>query len=333
MELIKVNNYPVPKEVEIPESAPLSSSDHENNVFIEANTIPCTFSEMRKNHIIPSFAKDGEALISHTDFIEVVAEKASEIFIGEQINDPIIRLSHEIQGRIPSAKNKPAKELLPHERTLYYERMMFAIEVPTITGNIEGNDLSLTIGGVKSYSEDNLYGRSGTEQHFKLFIGFKNKVCTNLCISTDGLLGSIAIKNIDQLKMYAKLLFEQFNYGLLITSLKGLAQQEISENKFATLVGRCRMYNHLSRSVQNNVPLMQFGEVQMGNVVSNYYKNENFSKQADGSISLWKLYNLFTGANKSSYIDSFAYKAVNAFSFVYGLKTAIEQKEDHWFLN
>src|SRR5690606_10765697 len=40
--------------------------------------------------------------------------------------------------------------------------------------------------GVKSYTRDNLYNRKGADQHFKFFIGFQNKVCTNLCIWTDG---------------------------------------------------------------------------------------------------------------------------------------------------
>ncbi|GAB3422044.1 DUF3871 family protein [Niabella aquatica] len=339
MDLIKVNNYPAviaPIEAvtqEVNTTDAVSDSICTNNVFIEANTIPCSFSEMKQNHIIPSFAKDGEALISHTDFIEVVMDKAAEVFYEEQILDPVIRLSHEIQGRIPSAKNKPTKELLPHERTLYYERMMFAIEVSTIRDKVAGNELSLTIGGVKSYSEDNLYSRSGAEQHFKLFIGFQNKVCTNLCISTDGLLGNIAIKNLDQLGMYAKLLFEQFNYGLLLTSLQSMGRQELTEKQFATLIGKCRMYHHLPKTIQNKLPVMQFGEVQIGNVVGNYYRNRDFGCNDIGTIDLWRLYNLFTGANKSSYIDAFASKSVNAFSFVDGLRTAMLQKENHWFLN
>lgn len=336
MELIKVINKPetIDVEAEVIHNDDLSASFlKEQRTFIEANTIPCSFEQMKKSHIIPSFAKDGEALISHTDFIEVVAEEVADIFNGNQINEPVIRLSHEIQGRIPSAKSKPAKDLLPHEKTLYYERMMFLIEVPSIRGNIGGNELTLTIGGVKSYSEDNLYGRAGTEQHFKLFIGFENKVCTNMCISTDGLLGNIAIKDIDQLKMYAKLLIEKFNYNFLLTSMGCMENYELSEKQFANLIGRCRMYNHLPRAVQNKIPPMLFGEAQVGAVVRDYYKSSSFSKNNNGSINLWRLYNLFTSANKSSYIDSFANKAVNAFSFTYGLKIALDEKEENWFLN
>jgi len=70
---------------------------------------------------------------------------------------------------------------------LYYERMAFVIEIPEISEVINGNKLSLAIGGVRAYNQENLYGKKSIEK-FKVFIGFQNKVCLNLCISTDGLL-------------------------------------------------------------------------------------------------------------------------------------------------
>ena len=71
-------------------------------------------------------------------------------------------IQHPIKGRIPEARHKKASDLLPHEETLYYERMMFAIEIPSIK-QIVGNDtLSLTIGGVRSYHLDNLHTKKST---------------------------------------------------------------------------------------------------------------------------------------------------------------------------
>ena len=304
-----------------------------SKAFIESNTIESSLLEIKENHIIPTFAKDNEPLISHADFIEAVYQKAQELYEGQTVLKPNIRLSHSISGRIPSAKNKPAKDLMDHEKTLYYARMMFVIEIPTISGNIDGNELTLVIGGVKNYSDDNLYASSGTEQHFKLFIGFKNLVCTNMCVSSDGLLGSIAVKNLDQLRMYTRMLLESFNHNYLLNSLSSFNNYSLTEQQFANLVGRCRMYNHLPRKTQQQIPPMQFGENQLGLVVKEFYNNDNFSRNADGSISLWKLYNLFTSANKSSYIDTFPTKAVNAFSFVYAIKMALDDKSENWFLN
>jgi hypothetical protein len=41
-------------------------------------------------------------------------------------------------------------------------------------------------------------------------------------------------------------------------------------------------------------------------VFRDFYKDESFCRDANGDINLWKLYNLFAGANKSTYIDSFS---------------------------
>lgn len=301
--------------------------------FIEANTVQGSLADIKKNHIIPSFTKDGEPLISHSDFIESVMQSAATIFEGETILKPNIRQSHEIRGRIPSAKDKPSNQLLEHERTLFYERMAFVIEVPTIRGLVGGNSLSLIIGGVKSYNADNLYNRLGAEQHFKLFIGFQNSVCTNLCISTDGLMSNITVSTIEQLRICIRTLLEGFNYKLLLNSLETLNSHSLTEQQFANLIGRCRMYNFLPKSLQSEIPPMQFGENQLGSVVRDYYRDKSFKRNENGTISLWSLYNLLTGANKSSYIDSFADKAVNAFSFVYALKQAIDEGRGNWFLN
>ena len=90
--------------------------------------------------------------ISHQEFIETVAIVTNKIFGGETILKPAVRVSHPIKGRIPSAVGKPAKELLEHEKTLYYERMAFAVEIPSISDNVANNSLNLTVGGVRAYN-------------------------------------------------------------------------------------------------------------------------------------------------------------------------------------
>ena len=79
--------------------------------FIEANTVPTSFAEVRRDHIIPVFVKDNEPLISQADFIQVTAEAVRDVFRGEQILAPQVRVSHPIKGRIPEAKDKPAAQL------------------------------------------------------------------------------------------------------------------------------------------------------------------------------------------------------------------------------
>lgn len=128
--------------------------------------------------------------------ISCTQEIVHQLYRNERILQPSIRVSHPIKGRTPDAKDKPAKDLLEHEKTIYYERMAFVVEIPTIRDTFNGNELSLTIGGVKSYSLDNLYNRKGTDEHFKVFIGFQNKVCCNLCVWTDGYAGNLKVKNM-----------------------------------------------------------------------------------------------------------------------------------------
>jgi hypothetical protein len=149
--------------------------------FIIANTIASSLDEIKTDHIIPVFITDNETLISQSDFIDTAADAVREIFPSESIYTPSVRLSHPIKGRIPEAKNKPVHQLEDWERTIYYERMAFIIEVPSITPTIDGNEISLTIGGVKSFSLHNLYNRKGSDGHFKVFVGFQIK-CVRTCV-------------------------------------------------------------------------------------------------------------------------------------------------------
>jgi hypothetical protein len=121
-------------------------------VFIQANTVASSLEEIREKHIIPVFIKDNEPVISHVEFIETMQQVTEEVFSKEIILKPTVRLSHPVMGRIPDAKHKPAKELLEHEKTIYYERMAFVIEIPSLFDEIGGNLLSLTVGGVKAYN-------------------------------------------------------------------------------------------------------------------------------------------------------------------------------------
>jgi len=301
--------------------------------FITANTIAGNLSEMKEHHLIPVFSKDNEPTISHTDFIETVQEITADIYRGEHILKPTVRLSHPIKGRVPEAKNKAASELFEWEKTIYYERMAFAIEIPSIQADIDGNILSLTIGGVKSYSLDNLYSKNQCDQHFKIFVGFKNKVCCNMCVWTDGFMGDVKVKNINQLAAMVNTLLQGYNSSHHLFHLEQLTQYSITEQQFAQLIGRCRMYPHLPSSIKADIPTLLFGDQMMANVVKDFYRDESFCRDANGNINLWKLYNLFTGANKSSYIDSFLDRSVNAFQLVEQIKHGLENRNHNWYLN
>jgi hypothetical protein len=303
--------------------------------FITANTTACSIDEIRNLHHIPSFVKSNEALISQIDFIDITANLVANIFKSERINAPEIRLSHPIKGRIPDAKHKKANELEEWEKTIYYERSMFVIEIPSVYEDINGNRLSLTVGGVKAYNQDNLYANDGADQHFKVFIGFQNKVCTNLCLSTDGYYADLKVKNLQQLTASIDMLFKSYGAAEHLHQLERMNNYSLTEQQFALLVGRCRMYQHLPKGIKDELYAHELllTDTQIGAVVKDYYHDLNFGVDALDSISLWRLYNLFTGANKSSYIDSFLDRSVNAFQFVKQLQNGLDRKQHNWFLN
>ena len=64
-----------------------------------------------------------------------------------------------------------------------------------------------------------------------------------------------------------------------------------------------------------------------------YYTDEHFSRGMNPEIDLWKVYNLFTGANKSSYIDTFLDRSLNATELIAGIGRALEgDTEYRWFV-
>ena len=300
--------------------------------FIEANTIEGSLDEINNAHIVPVWVKDNETVISHGQLIESLLQAVELVYSGEAILKPNIRLSHPIKGRTPGARNKPASELREDEKTLYYERMAFIIEIPTIHTTIAGNRLNLTVGGVKAYNLDNLYNKSGADQHFKLFVGFQNKVCTNLSVTSDGYVSDLKVKDLAALQSAMYAMLQSFNAVQLSEQLQALGQYSLTEQQFATLVGRCRMYRYMPEAHKQGIPDLMFGESHINTICNDYYRDKSFCKSDDSSISLWNLYNLFTGANKSSYIDSFLDRSLNAYELSHTLLLALQYQTDCWYL-
>jgi len=314
----------------LPNGVAISSS---SQPFIEANTVDMSVKELEEQHIIPVWTTTNEPLISHMEFIETVWETTHKLFPQETIFKPNIRVSHPIKGRIPEAKHKAASQLEPWESTIYYERMMFVIEIPGITQTINGNQLNLTVGGVKSYNLDNLYSkRTQADQRFQMFIGFQNKVCCNLCVWSDGIREELGIKNLNQLGYASENMIQQFNLEKQLKAIQQFTSIQLSETEFAQLVGRSRMYKHLPDNIRKDIPAMLLGDQQLNTVVKDFYKDSNFGCETGGDISLWEFYNLLTGANKSSYIDTFVERTVNAHDFSNGIIQHKTQSKPFWYM-
>ena len=106
------------------------------NHFIEANTQEVTLNHLKNDCITPVFSKDNELTINHAQFVETIQDAVQSFFSGEKVEQATIRASHIIKGRIPEAIHKPANQLLESDKTIYYERMMFCFEIPTIYEDI-----------------------------------------------------------------------------------------------------------------------------------------------------------------------------------------------------
>ena len=121
--------------------------------FIEANTTEVDLHHLKNNCIIPVFSKDNEKTIAHQEFIDIVLDCALKVFNHHVVDVPEIRVSHQIKGRTPDAIYKNVKDLLDHEKTIYYERMAFIIRISSIKDTIKGNEIALTISGASTYKE------------------------------------------------------------------------------------------------------------------------------------------------------------------------------------
>ena len=315
--------------IEIEEQEIVSSS----SAFIGANTIEVNLQEIQRQHIIPVFSKDNEPLISHGDFIQTTYDVINHCFKGEGILSPSIRVSHPIKGRTPEARYKPANQLEDHERTIYYERAMFVFEIPSIQRTIDGQTLSLTIGGVKCYGDDKLNNKKGSSEHFKIFIGFSVKVCSNLCVWSDGAQVKLVVSSQSELMDAIMNMISVYNPEQHLRAMQRLTEYNLTEAQFAQVLGRARLYNYLPNEIKKEIPPLLFTDTQLGSVAKDYFQNNSFCRNENGDINLWRMYNLFTGANKSSYVDSFLERSINAFEFTHQLRTGLAGGGTNWYLN
>ena len=332
--IIPLSNVEVPSKINYTSSTNASVVPREHRrPFIEANTTEVELEHLRHDCIIPVFSKDNEKTIAHQEFIESVCEAAYRAFPNAQFQAPEIRVSHQIKGRVPGAIHKPVKELLEHEKTIYYERMAFVMK-SNITQVIGSNEVQLTIGGVRSLNQENLYNRKSAEK-FKFFIGFQNQVCLNLCISTDGFQENLKVMHVRDLEAKACEIMQSYPAEEHLKSMENLTNYSLSEHQFAQLAGKARLYQHLPKKVKAEIPALDFNDGQFSTVAKDYYQDESFCRNVNGDINLWKLYNLFTQANKSSYIDTFLERNVNAHEFNQGIVKALSSSNSDyaWFLS
>lgn len=302
--------------------------------FIESNTQAITLDELTNKNIIPTFC-DNTLTISHQNFIGSVVEVAKKVF-GE-LTVPELRVSHPIIGRVPSAQHKKASELRDDEKTTFYQRMAFCAHVKNLTRTINGETVHLCIGGVRAYNEDKLYNRQSAMK-FKIFAGWKIRVCSNLCLTCDGNSGTIECLTEADIMQKSFELFNGFNPHKedTLRLLENLSSTTISEEQFCQIIGRMRLYQFLPLAEQKQLPSLTIGDQAVNAMVKNYISNPNFGKKEGEDFTAWNLMQLANEAVKQSYIDKWLDRNQNCTDFAIGIQKALNGEDNEgysWFLN
>lgn len=78
---------------------------------------------------------------------------------------------------------------------------------------------------------------------------------------------------------------------------------------------------------------MLLTDTQINSVAKAYINDDNFGSFGS-ELNMWKFYNLLTEANKSSYIDSFLDRSLNAREMALEINSALHGDEKYkWFID
>ena len=302
--------------------------------FIESNTQAITLEEIADKCIVPTFS-DNTLTISHQDFCMAVYNAAEQVF--GKLTPIECRVSHQINGRIPPALYKKTNELADNEKTIYYQRLAWIAKVGNLVRNIDGQEIHLTIGGVRAYSDDKLYNRPSALK-FKIFVGWQVRVCSNLMLQTNGYSGTIECMTQADIRQKALELFSSFDpeKDNNLNALAELQDTRMTEEQFCHIIGRMRLLQALPVAQQKAIPQFILGDQAINEAVRQYVTNPNFGrKNGDDGISTWDFMQLLTEAAKGSYIDRWLDRNANSIEFSQGIRKALryEETDYDWFLN
>ena len=128
-------------------------------------------------------------------------------------------------------------------------------------------------------------------------------------------------------------MFNRYDPAKHIHLMQTLGNSYLTEHQFAQILGKMRLYQCLPQGYQKSVPRLLITDTQINSVAKAYIQDENFGGFG-GDLSMWRFYNLLTGANKSSYIDSFLDRSLNATEVAQGINMALHGDERYsWFID
>lgn len=314
----------------IDEALVVETEETTRSPFIIGNTSEVEMDDLSEM-LTPVFSRDNVETISHTEGITTVADAISTFFDREQINAPIVRVSHEMKLRNRFGAGKMVQNLKPEETDSYFQRMMAMIQIPSISSNINGSPCHLQVCIVHNYADINLLGNSSQYQSWKLCIGFLNTICTNgLIRSQDGCNFNIKVTNTADLYKHAMELFQQYDYKQHVDEMKRLNDTTIDVSTFAQFLGRARMAAALPTKMKKDLNLPEFilPEAQINQMCRDYYTDEVFGGFGR-EISAWQFYQLLTNY-KNNYIDVSLERSANAYSVAQGIAAAVNHESSEW---
>ena len=303
--------------------------------FIIGNTQPIEMDAL-SDMLTPVFSRDNVETISHVEGISTITDAISTYFDGQQINAPVVRVSHEMKLRNRFGAGKMVQNLRPEETDSYFQRMMAMIEIPSVSADINGSPCHLQVCLVHNYADINLLGNSSQYQSWKLCIGFLNTLCTNgLIRSSDGCNLSIKVTNTADLYKNAWTLFQNYEYKQHLDEMKHLNDTVIDVSTLAQFLGRARMAAALPTKMKKDLNLPEFilPEAQLNQMIRDYYTDDNFGGHGH-EITAWQFYMLLTNY-KNNYIDVSLERSANAYTISKGIAAAVnkESPEWNWFIN
>ena len=215
--------------------------------------------------------------------------------------------------------------------------MAFVSHIYGLVREIDGHSIHLAIGGVRAYNEDRLYNRKSPEK-FKIFVGWQVRVCSNLALFCDGFSGTIECMTEMDLYQKAYQLFSQFQpkQEETLRLLQNLTTTRLSEEVFCKIIGRLRLYQALPTNEQKELPEVILGDQAINSAVRGYVSNPNFGrKEGEDGTTCYGLAQILTEAVKSSYIDRWLERNLNAIDFSLGIQDALNGNTEspyNWFL-
>ena len=156
---------------------------------------------------------------------------------------------------------------------------------------------------------------------------------TTLALGKHGYLGNLEVSSTNDLFRSVLEMFNHYDPAKHIHLMQTLGNSYLAEHQFAQILGKMRLYQCLPQGYQKSVPRLLITDTQINSVAKAYIQDENFGGFGS-DLSMWRFYNLLTGANKSSYIDSFLDRSLNATEVAQGINMALHGDERYsWFID